>query len=163
MPERSRNCLLISTTLILTLLFAVSAPAPEGFAQEQAPGISLRDINGRIFSLRDNEKKTVLVIFSTTWCATCRTEIPHFKNIYHAYGPKGLVMVNIDIQESRDKVARYAAKYQLPYRVLLDETGSVAAAYGVMGVPAMFLIKNGVIVTRQYRQVDGVLERLFMK
>ncbi len=163
MPERSRNCLLIRMALILTLLFAVSAPAPEVFAQERAPGISLRDINGRIFSLRDYEKKTVLIIFSTTWCATCRTEIPHFKTIYHTYGPRGLVMANIDIQEGRDKVARYAAKYQLPYRVLLDETGSVAAAYGIMGVPAMVLIKNGVIVTRHYRQVDGVLERLFMK
>jgi len=160
MPERSRNSQLIGALLIATLLFAA---VPEGGAQERAPGISLRDINGRIFSLRDHEKKTLLIIFSTTWCAICRTEIPHFKKISHTYGPRGLVVANIDIQESREKVARYAAKYQLPYRVLLDETGSVAAAYGIVGVPAMVLIRNGVIVTRQYRQVDVALEGLFGK
>ena len=149
---------------VLALLAVLPWAGNEGCsAQERAPGISLRDINGRIFSLRDYEKKTVLIIFSTTWCATCRTEIPHFKDIYHTYGPRGLVMANINIQEPRDKVARYAAKYQLPYRVLLDETGSVAAAYGIMGVPAMVLIKNGFIVTRHYRQVDSALARLFGK
>jgi peroxiredoxin len=113
--------------------------------------------------MNDYGKKTVLLIFSTTWCPSCRTEIPHFKQIYQSYNHRGLEMVNIDIQESRDKVARFAAKYQLPYRVLLDEKGDVASAYGIMGVPAMILIKDGVVVTRNYRLVDGTLEKLFRK
>jgi peroxiredoxin len=72
-------------------------------------------------------------------------------------------MANIDIHESQDKVSRFAARYQLPYRVLLDERGDVASAYGIVGVPAMILIKDGVVVTRNYRLVDGILAKLFKK
>jgi peroxiredoxin len=132
-------------------------------AQGQAPRFSIRDTNGRIFSMSDYGKKTVLLIFSTTWCPSCRTEIPHFKQIYQTYSHRGLEMANIDIQESQDKVARFAAKYQLPYRILLDEKGDVASAYGIVGVPAMILIKDGIVVTRNYRLVDGTLEKLFRK
>ena len=147
------------TAILVAFLLATSGC----FAQEQAPRFSIRDINGRVFSMNDYGKKTILLIFSTTWCPTCRTEIPHFKQIYQTYNHRGLEMVNIDIQESRDKVARFAAKYQLPYRILLDGKGDVASSYGIVGVPAMILIKNGVVVTRNYRQVDGALEKLFRK
>jgi len=148
----------------VTAILAVFLLAPFGcFAQEQAPRFSIRDINGRIFSMSDYGKKTVLLIFSTTWCPTCRTEIPHFKQIYQTYSHRGLEMANINIQESRDKVTRFAAKHQLPYRILLDEKGDVASAYGIVGVPAMILIKDGVVVTRNYRLVDGTLEKLFRK
>ncbi|HEY5498553.1 MAG TPA: TlpA disulfide reductase family protein [Syntrophales bacterium] len=158
MPNRHLYVYCITAILVVFLL------APSGcFAQERAPRFSIRDVNGRIFSMNDYGKKTVLLIFSTTWCPSCRTEIPHFKQIYQSYNHRGLEMVNIDIQESRDKVARFAAKYQLPYRVLLDEKGDVASAYGIMGVPAMILIKDGVVVTRNYRLVDGTLEKLFRK
>lgn len=158
MPNRHLHVYWVTAILLVFLL------APSGcFAQEQAPRFSIRDINGRIFSMNDYGKKTVLLIFSTTWCPSCRTEIPHFKQIYQTYSRRGLEMANIDIQESRDKVTRFAAKHQLPYRILLDEKGDVASAYGIVGVPAMILIKDGVVVTRNYRLVDGTLEKLFRK
>ncbi|MDQ1277079.1 MAG: hypothetical protein QG555_118 [Thermodesulfobacteriota bacterium] len=148
----------------ITAILAIYLLIPSWcFAQEQAPHFSIRDTNGRIFSFSDYGKKTVLLIFSTTWCPSCRTELPHFKQIYQTYSQRGLEMAYIDIQESRDKVARFAAKYQLPYRILLDEKGDVASAYGIMGVPAMILIKDGVVVTRNYRLVDGTLQKLFSK
>ncbi len=158
MPNRNIQICLITALLAVFLL------VPSGcFAQEQAPRFSIRDTNGRIFSMNDYGKKTVLLIFSTTWCPSCRTEIPHFKQIYQTYGPRGLEVANIDIQESRDKVVRFAAKYQLPYRILLDEKGDVASAYGIVGVPSMVLVKDGVVVTRNYRLIDGTLEKLFRK
>ncbi|MEI7636847.1 MAG: TlpA disulfide reductase family protein [Syntrophus sp. (in: bacteria)] len=147
-------------TAILTVFLLAASGC---FAQEQAPRFSIRDVNGRIFSMNDYGKKTILLIFSTTWCPSCRSEIPHFKQIYQTYSHRGLEIANIDIQESRDKVARFATKYQLPYRILLDEKGDVASAYGIVGVPAMILIKDGVVVTRNYRSVDGTLEKLFRK
>ncbi len=158
MANRKLQVYWVAAILVVFLL------APSGcFAQEQAPRFSIRDVNGRIFSMNDYGKKTVLLIFSTTWCPTCRTEIPHFKQIYQTYNHRGLEMVNIDIQETRDKVARFASKYQLPYRILLDEKGDVASSYGIVGVPAMILIKNGVVITRNYRLIDGTLEKLFRK
>jgi len=150
--------------VVAVIAAAALHPAADScFAQERAPLFSIRDINGRTFSMKDHGKKTVLLVFGTTWCASCRSEISHFKEIYHTYTPRGLVMASIDIQEAQGKVARFADRHKLPYRVLLDETGAVAAAYRIVGVPAMVLVSNGVVVTRDYRQVDGALKKLFPK
>ncbi|MBN1665057.1 MAG: redoxin domain-containing protein [Deltaproteobacteria bacterium] len=127
-----------------------------------APDFVLNDLKGRKFKLSDYKGKPVLIIFSTTWCAYCRSEIPHFKSIYSTYGPKGLVVINIDIEESKEKVARFAARYQLPYRVLLDEDGSVSDAYRVMGVPSMTLIdKKGKLFCLYCRNMEPLLDKLF--
>jgi peroxiredoxin len=112
--------------------------------------------------LSEQRGKPVLIIFSTTWCPTCRSEIPRYKFFHETYAGRGLIVVNIDIQESRDKVSRFADKHQLPYRVLLDETGLAAEAYQIVGVPTMILIdQNGTLISRQYMAIENELEKLF--
>jgi len=69
----------------------------------------------------------------------------------------------VNIQEPKDKAARFSAKNQLPYRTLLDLTGDVSNAYDIAGVPSMVLIKDGRIVTRNYRLIDSYLEKIFKK
>ena len=132
---------------------------------EKAPDFVLRDLNGRKFRLSDfRGKQPVLIIFSATWCTFCREEIPHFKSIHAAYAKQGLEIVNIDIQESKEKVAKFTAKYGLPYRVLLDEDGTVGGIYDIRGVPSMVLVDQaGNILCRQCRQVEPLIETLLKK
>jgi len=112
--------------------------------------------------LSEQRGKPILIIFSTTWCPTCRSEIPRYKFFHNTYAGRGLIVINVDIQETPDKVSRFADKYQLPYRVLLDETGLVAEAYQIVGVPTLILIdQNGALVSRQYQAIEGLLEKLF--
>jgi thiol-disulfide isomerase/thioredoxin len=86
-----------------------------------APDFSLKDLTERNFKLSAQRGKPVLLIFLTTWCPTCRSEMPHYKSIYEKYSPLGLEVVGIDIQEPKEKVFRFAEKYQVPYRMFLDE------------------------------------------
>ena len=77
---------------------------------------------------------------------------------------QGVEIVNIDIQESKEKVAKFTAQNQLPYRVLLDEDGTVSGVYEVRGVPTMILVdKNGMIVCRQCRAVEPLLASIMKK
>ncbi|MBA4422260.1 MAG: thiol-disulfide oxidoreductase [Syntrophus sp. (in: bacteria)] len=133
--------------------------------ENKAPDFVLTDLNGQKFRLSDHKgKRPVLIIFSTTWCSFCRAEIPHFKSLYASYAKQGLEIVNIDIQESKEKVVKYAAKYELPYRTLLDEDGTVSGVYEVKGVPTLILVdKNGMIVCRQCRTVDTLLKTMMKK
>jgi len=132
---------------------------------EKAPDFVLRDLNGRKFRLSDfRGKQPVLIIFSATWCTFCKEEIPHFKFIHETYAKQGLEIVNIDIQESKEKVAKFTAKYGLPYRILLDENGDVANIYDIRGVPSMVLVDlNGNIVCRQCQRVEPLIETLLKK
>ena len=129
-----------------------------------APAFALKDLSGKTFSLGDQKGKPVLIIFSTTWCAYCRTEIPNFKKIYDTYAKRGLVVVNIDIGEPKSRVARFAEQHKLPYRVLLDEDGRVAEAYEIRGVPSLVLMDGkGRMVCHQCRSVESYLKILFEK
>ncbi len=136
--------------------------SPQSALQEKAPDFVLKDLKGQKFRLSDHRgKRPVLIIFSTTWCTFCKAEIPHFKAIYDAYTKQGVEIVNIDIQESKEKVSKFAAQNQLPYRVLLDEDGTVSGIYDILGVPSMVLIdKNGMIRCRQCRNVETSLNTL---
>ena len=160
--------LFIAGFMVLLLAGTVSCsddrqpPVVPKIAEGKARDFVLKDLSGRKFVLSEHRGKPVLIIFSTTWCPTCRSEIPRYKFFHNTYAGRGLIVVNIDIQEPPDKVSRFADKYQLPYRVLLDETGLVAEAYQIVGVPTLILIdQDGALISRQYQAIDGLLKTLF--
>lgn len=167
--KRSVLISVISVAAIAVFLFIAMSgwfsqqgpPAAKDVRDDKAPDFVLPDVQGGKFRLNDQRGKPVLLIFGTTWCPSCREEIPHLKDIYARYAEKGLIMVNIDIQESRDKVSRFADKYKLPYRVVLDENGDVAKTYGIRGVPTLILLdEEGRIIGGQ-RFIDQMLARMF--
>ena len=134
-------------------------------AESKAPDFVLKDLNGQLFRLSEYRgKRPVLIVFSATWCSFCEAEIPRLKSLHAAYAPRGLEMVNIDIQESITRVARYAARHQLPYRTLLDEDGTVSGIFDVRGVPTLALIdRNGTMVCNPCRRAEAYLKTLMEK
>jgi peroxiredoxin len=113
-----------------------------------APDFSIKDTEGKIFSLSAHRGKPVLIFFGTTWCPGCRAEIPVYKKVHETYSPRGLVVIYIDIMEPAKKVARFAQTNSITYRVLLDENGEVSRAYNVVGVPMIILLDKDGIVTK---------------
>ncbi len=131
---------------------------------DTGPAFTLNDLQGQKFSLSETKGKPVMLIFSTTWCPYCIEEIPHLKKIFNDYASRGVVILNIDVKESREKVARFAEKHRLPYRVLLDETTDVAQSYGVRGVPTLVLLDQaGTVVCRECSSVEPQLDQLLNK
>jgi peroxiredoxin len=133
-------------------------------SSDSAPDFTLKDLTGKDYKLSAAKGRPVLLIFLTTWCPTCRSEIPHYKDIYRTYGQRGLEVVAIDIEEPKNRVSQFAAKNQIPYKTLLDEKGRVASAYDIVGIPTMVLIsREGKPLTRKYFAIDTVLETLLEK
>ena len=127
-----------------------------------APDFSLQDLQEKTFKLSGQLGKPVVLFFGTTWCPSCRAEIPSYSAIYEKYARRGLQVIYIDINEPAEKVARFAKSYSFPYRVLLDRDGSVANDYNIVGVPTLVLIdKEGNIITISHRTSDLPLNKLF--
>ncbi|MGZ3594453.1 MAG: TlpA family protein disulfide reductase [Syntrophales bacterium] len=162
--------LLIAGLIVVALTSLLSCSESEQptrgrtISDSAAPDFILKDLAGADFRLSASRGKPVLLIFLTTWCPTCRSEIPHYKEIYGTFGRRGLEVVAVDIEEPKNKVSQFAAKNQIPYRTLLDEEGRVSGAYDITGVPSMVLInKDGKVLTRKYFAIDMVLETLLEK
>lgn len=167
-----KHKVLISGIAFLVIAMFVVFAMPEWFVQraateakdvreDKAPDFTLTDIQGRKFTLSDQRGKPVLLVFGTTWCPACREEIPHLKDIYARYADRGLTIVNINVQESREKVSRYADKNELPYRLLLDENGTVSEMYGIRGVPALILLDEAGMIVGGQRFIDSLLANMF--
>jgi peroxiredoxin len=157
--------LVISLSVFICLLSVISfgqyiPNAP--FKSEILPDFTLKDLQGKKFNLHKQIGAPVLLFFGTTWCPTCRGEIPAYKEIYKTYSSRGLIVIYIDIMEPATKVARFVKANELPYRTLLDEDGDVAQDYGVNGVPTLVLLdKEGRLIKASHMTADLPLRKLF--
>ncbi len=134
-----------------------AGPAPQGSAGVAmsaagrggaAPAFSLPDLKGREVPLSDFRGKVVVLDFWATWCPPCKREIPDFIDLQRKYGPQGLQIVGIALDEP-EKVADFVRQNGMDYPVLMG-SDEVAARYGgIEGIPTTFLIdRDGKIVNR---------------
>jgi peroxiredoxin len=66
--------------------------------------------------------------------------MPSLAKLYHEFKEKGFVILAVDIAEEKEVVRGYLSKAKLPFPVLLDTEGKVAAQYGIRAHPAHFLL-----------------------
>jgi thiol-disulfide isomerase/thioredoxin len=86
----------------------------------------------------------VLLDFWATWCGPCKIEIPWFIEFQKKYGPAGLQVVGVSIDDTQAKLKPYVAQMKMNYPVLqgLDHD-DVQDAYGPMlGIPVSVLISR---------------------
>ncbi len=60
---------------------------------------TMKDVEGRDVSLDSFKGKVVILDFWATWCGPCKVEIPHFIEFQEKYGPKGLQIVGVSVDD----------------------------------------------------------------
>jgi thiol-disulfide isomerase/thioredoxin len=138
-----------SLLLALTLVFSGCVQPPsETEAIEigrPAPVFKLPDLNGREVSLDQFRGKIVMLDFWATWCNPCRMTMPLVEKLQKEY-PNNMVLLAINLQETKDVVREYMRQQNLGSQVLLDEEGSVGKTYGTEAIPMQVLIdKTGIV------------------
>jgi len=165
----NKKIFILSVSLILLVcipLFLYSGQYRLGDFSKQknvyASDFSLKDIQGKTFKLSSQNGNPVVIFFGTTWCPNCRSEMPLYKSLYNQYAHRGLKFLYININESTERVARYAKQNSFPYLVLLDSDGGVANDYSIIGVPTLILLdKGGKIIGESHRTLDLPLDTIF--
>ncbi|OYV46178.1 MAG: peroxiredoxin [Halothiobacillus sp. 24-54-40] len=115
--------------LMLGLFFGANAQAAELQVGDAAPAFSLPDQAGKLHSLADYRGKwLVLYFYPKDETPGCTTEACQFRDDIATIQGLGVTVVGI----SEDSIAsheRFAKKYHLPYTLLADDDGKVAADY----------------------------------
>ncbi|HET7456981.1 MAG TPA: TlpA disulfide reductase family protein [Gemmatimonadaceae bacterium] len=96
----------------------------------------------------DYRGQVVLLNVWATWCAPCRVEMPSIQALHETYGPAGLKVVALSIDDAGQESAirAFAKQLGLTFEILHDPSGDVQKVYQTTGVPETFVIgPDGVI------------------
>lgn len=116
----------------------------------QAVSFDLQDLAGASHSLDAYRGSLVFLNFWATWCGPCRTEMPAMQALHERLAAgSDFVMLAINLQEDAALVRSFAEELGLSFRILLDDSGEIAASYGARTLPMSYLIdKDGSILAR---------------
>ena len=127
-----------SLLIVLSGLLGMAARPP--LVGSPAPEIVLKDLQGRDVKLSDLRGKVVLVNFWATWCKPCKEEMPAMQASYDRLRDKGFVVLAVNELEDTARVAEHIRTHGHTFEVVMDHNNQVANVYGVVGLPASFLI-----------------------
>ena len=113
-------------------------------AGDLAPDFSTTSLNGQPLRLSALRGKYVLLDFWATWCGPCVAEIPHFRETYDAFGKEGrLVMLSLSLDADPEEPRKFVRNEGIAWTqgfLGAWSNDKVTQAYGVYGIPAIFLI-----------------------
>lgn len=130
---------------------------------EMAADFVVKHLDEKEYSLKSFRGHYLLMTFSASWCIPCKYEYPFLEKAYAKYADKGLKMIIMNVDETREKWAWDVKNYNFPFPVLSDLkafTGDLTKNYGAMSIPKVFLIDpEGKIVSSTIRQ-QGIVDLL---
>ena len=134
---------------------------------ETAPDVAYTLLDRSQSSLGQLRGKVVLVNFWATSCTSCVHEMPQMVALHEKFKPRVYETLAVAMRHDPPAyVIRFAESQQLPFGVVIDNTGEIAKRFGeVQLTPTSVLInQRGEIVKRFVGEPDFVaLDRLVEK
>jgi peroxiredoxin len=109
----------------------------------QAPDFKAKVLGAdRYKTMADYKGQVMLLNVWATWCEPCKQELPSLEKLYQEYGPKGLKLVAVSIDDfvTEDSIRTFAKTYGITFEVLHDSTHAIERVYQTTGYPETFII-----------------------
>ncbi|HMH65509.1 MAG TPA: TlpA disulfide reductase family protein [Rhizomicrobium sp.] len=137
--------LVVMFALLLVLPPAMAANAPAKApvklkVGDLAPQFVRGDLQGRMFDLKAQRGKIVLIDFWASWCPPCILAIPHLGQLQKKYGGRGFQVVGVSMDDSADSTKETMQKIPFNYPVVLGDAKFGNLYGGVLGLPLQFLV-----------------------
>jgi thiol-disulfide isomerase/thioredoxin len=136
----------------MSLMLARALPAQDPLGLPvgaKAPGAKVQTLDGKSVDLASYIGKGPVVLeFWALWCGNCKELEPQIKQLTAKYAGKvTFVSVAVSVNESPERVKRYAEKYGLNQQMVFDATGAATDAYSAPATSYVVVVdKSGKIV-----------------
>ena len=147
--------------LLLASLCAFASPKDK----EPAPRFNATTTTGEKFNNASIQGKVVLLEFWTTWCGFCAEEAAFVDKIGHDFAPKGLLLLAIDVGESKKTVKKYLDQHPRTCKIVFMEDTNLAAMYAATSYPIYVVIDRDGNIAGTQRGAGGeeALRRLLAR
>lgn len=104
------------------------------------PDLASFKVEGKLpESLKD---KVVMIDFWASWCDPCKESFPAMEDLQKRYGPKGLVIIAVNVDEDRKEMEDFLKKNapSPSFTLLRDATQKLVEKAGITTMPGSFLL-----------------------
>jgi thiol-disulfide isomerase/thioredoxin len=124
----------------LGLLLLTAAAFAQSDGREPAPHFNAKSMTGETYNNASLKGKVVLLQFWTTWCPYCRGEQPLVDKLTQEFAGKGLVVLAIDVGESKKKVKQYLQTSPRTCPIILNEDTNLPPMFATTQYPVYVVI-----------------------
>ena len=151
--------------MLLAAMFLAPLCAFGGDEGDPAPRFHARTMSGETFNNESVKGKVVLFEFWTTWCQYCHQEEALIEQINREFSDKGLIVLAVDVAESKKTVKKYLEQHPRSCRIVLTEDTNLAAMYQANSYPIYVVVDRDGVIAGEQRGAAGerALRRLLKR
>lgn len=97
-----------------------------------------------------------VVDFFASWCVSCKKELPLIDKLSREM--KDVHFIGVDSDEEKEDGVEFQKSLNLTFDVYNDNTQKVVKNFNPIGVPALYIIKDGIVKNVHYGALDGIDE-----
>jgi thiol-disulfide isomerase/thioredoxin len=126
-------------------------------------------IDGGTLGTADLRGKVSLLNFWASWCEPCRIEAPQLDLLYRKVSKDGVQIIGVDTKDAKGNARAFLKDYGITYPILFDEQGEIAIRLGDLparGLPFSVLLDKAGKVAAVYvgsvtaKDLQGPLDAL---
>lgn len=121
-----------------------------------APDFQLADLNGRQVRLSDFAGRNILLVFGTSWCPACKSQIGTILKAGPLLQEKGVTVLEVYIKDDPNQITKYLAdkQFPVPFHALLDD-GRAQKDYRILAIPRVVIIDRDFNVAYDGMKLSG--------
>jgi cytochrome c biogenesis protein CcmG/thiol:disulfide interchange protein DsbE len=126
-------------------------------AGETAPDVTVHTVDGKSYRMTDLKGRPVIIDFWATWCAPCKSSMPHLSAIQSRYKNRGLVVLGLSTDDDDPRVVRrFADRLGVTFSLATSDDQVLDAFGPIRGLPTtVYISRTGEIVRRVTGYIDA--------
>jgi cytochrome c biogenesis protein CcmG/thiol:disulfide interchange protein DsbE len=145
--------------LLATRPSADERPIASELVGRPVPAVTGPTLDGGTYDIDRSRGRWVVVNFFATWCVPCQVEHPELVAFERAHAGRGdAEVVSIAFQDSPEDLRAFFERNGGDWPVVVGDTGRLAIAFGVTGVPESYVVAPDGRVVAKFEGVtaDGL-------
>lgn len=136
---------------VVAVGFVVSRPPPSLIIGQRAPIFALPLLDGAgEYGTSELRGSLVVVNVWASWCERCVIDARLLEDAWRRHRDDGLVVLGVSVDTNEEDAVAFVRRYGLSYPNVRD-TGAVAGAFGLAGMPETYFIDDQLYVQSIYR------------
>jgi thiol-disulfide isomerase/thioredoxin len=133
---------------VLALIVFAESPSSFGWLKgKTVPEIHFaKGPDGKPGKLSQYRGKVVLINFWASWCGPCMVEMAALRKLEETLGPKGLIVLAVNVEEKKEAVLKTVKLDTLPKNTVFEPPESDLNPFRIETIPASIVVDRKGIV-----------------